>query len=245
MLRSVVFFASAALAMAGSTLSLGLAPRAASASDVVVAIATPQSENITATFRFIGDISGGKGLELAISASGLEVGVEYPYHIHTKPVPEDGNCTATEGHLDPYGIMSAAGDAYKCSPEDVAGTCELGDLAGIFGKLVGDAEGKCAGTFNAAELTFGGKNTILDHSIVIHGGDGARLACGNIIGYVLAGEPDDAQAAHVGGSEEKEAKDSHDDKDNHDDKHTTDNGSAPRAALSLALLVGVAAAALF
>ncbi|KAJ2368134.1 hypothetical protein H4S01_001763 [Coemansia sp. RSA 2610] len=191
MLKKIVSFATAAVAMA-STASAGLfEARAASASDVVIAIAQPMNANITAMIRFVQAIDG-DGLELAVSASGLDKGAEYPYHIHVNNVPSNGNCTATGGHLNPYEIASSV----KCDPSDASKTCELGDLAGVFGNMVGDDNGMYVGTFNATQLTFGGKDTVLDHSIVIHNSKGDRIACANIIGYILGSEPVSAAGIH-------------------------------------------------
>ena len=52
------------------------------------------------------------------------------YHIHTLPVPADGNCTATMGHLDP----TDRGELHAC---EVAApqTCQAGDLAGKHGNI--------------------------------------------------------------------------------------------------------------
>ena len=50
------------------------------------------------------------------------------YHIHAKPVPVDGNCTAAEAHLDPY----ARGEDPPCNSKQAA-TCQVGDLSGKYG----------------------------------------------------------------------------------------------------------------
>lgn len=54
------------------------------------------------------------------------------YHVHGLPVPADGNCTETLGHLDP----TNRGEYYPCDnihPE----TCQAGDLAGKHGNITG------------------------------------------------------------------------------------------------------------
>ncbi|KAJ1748466.1 hypothetical protein GGH19_003077 [Coemansia sp. RSA 1807] len=239
MIKTIATLAIALAAMA-NVASSNLVPvrRSASASDVVIAMAEPQGQDVAAVFRFVKSIDG-NGLELAISASGLEKGGEYPFHIHVNNVPSNGNCTATGGHLDPFGIKAAAGDAYKCSADDISNTCELGDLAGIFGNLVGDDEGKCLKSVNATELTFGGKSTILDHSIVIHNAKGDRVACSNITGFILAGDPISAAGIH----DASEMEDM-DDMEGMDNMSDTSGGSSRAAMLSGALL-SVAAAALF
>ncbi|KAJ2825524.1 hypothetical protein IWW50_002811 [Coemansia erecta] len=215
--------------------------RSASASDVVIAMAEPQGTNVTAVFRFVKNIDG-NGLELAISARGLDVGAEYPFHIHVSPVPSDGNCTATGGHLNPYNIPSST----KCSKDDALKTCELGDLAGIYGNLVGDDQGQCLMNINATELTFGGENTILDHSIVIHNSNKDRVACSSIIGYILSNNP--ASAAGLNESSEMGDMDMEDmnmkDMENMGESSST-NDALPRAASLSGALLALAGAALF
>jgi hypothetical protein len=54
------------------------------------------------------------------------------YHIHQEPVPTNGSCAGTGGHLDPY----QRGESPACvmsSPE----TCQVGDLAGKHGSIPG------------------------------------------------------------------------------------------------------------
>jgi hypothetical protein len=50
------------------------------------------------------------------------------FHIHEYPVPSDGNCTGTGGHLDP----THRGEAPPCDLRDPA-SCQVGDLSGKFG----------------------------------------------------------------------------------------------------------------
>ena len=52
------------------------------------------------------------------------------YHIHDLPVPADGNCTATLGHLDPF----IRGEIPPCDNTQPA-TCQVGDLAGKHGNI--------------------------------------------------------------------------------------------------------------
>ncbi|KAJ2079715.1 hypothetical protein H4R24_003581 [Coemansia sp. RSA 988] len=216
MLAKIITCAFATLAITSTAYSQELVGRAADAEDVVLAVAKPSADKIEAMFTFT-KTANGEGLQLSINATGLDKGAEYPFHVHVNTVPSDGNCTATGGHLDPYGIKTAAGDSYKCSKKDISKTCELGDLAGIFGNMVGDEEGNASGDFVATELAFGGKNTILDHSIVIHNSDGDRVACANIVAFVLGdGESSDelidAAGAHNsdGGDDDDDVGDSSD-----------------------------------
>ncbi|KAJ2797128.1 hypothetical protein H4R20_005302 [Coemansia guatemalensis] len=201
MLKKIFSCAFAALAIASAVSSQELAGRAADAEDVVLAIAKPSGHNIEAMFTFT-RMADGVGLHLSINATGLDKGAEYPFHIHVDSVPSNGNCTATGGHLDPHGVKAAAGESYKCSKSDILKTCELGDLAGVFGNMVGDKEGNASGDFVATELAFGGDNTILDHSIVIHNSAGDRVACANIAAFVLGGDNNSDQLIDAAGSHE-------------------------------------------
>lgn len=64
------------------------------------------------------------GVQFTVNLTGLPDQAQYgpfPYHIHALPVPDDGNCTATLGHLDP----TNRGEYYMCdtsAPE----TCQVG-----------------------------------------------------------------------------------------------------------------------
>jgi Cu/Zn superoxide dismutase len=80
----------------------------------------------------------GTGVAFKVSFAGLpSTGGPFMYHIHEKPVPANGNCTATGAHLDPY----KRGEVPICDatkPE----TCQTGDLSGKYGNFT-------AATFNA------------------------------------------------------------------------------------------------
>lgn len=63
------------------------------------------------------------GVQFTVNLTGLPDQAQYgpfPWHIHALPVPADGNCTATLGHLDP----TNRGEYYMCdaaAPE----TCQV------------------------------------------------------------------------------------------------------------------------
>jgi len=76
---------------------------------------------------------------ILLTHSALELTVFFPvYHIHTAPVPPDGNCTGTLAHLDPY----VRSEDPPCDPTQKQ-TCQVGDLSGKYGKINGT-------TFSAA-----------------------------------------------------------------------------------------------
>ncbi|PWY73208.1 Cu,Zn superoxide dismutase-like protein [Aspergillus sclerotioniger CBS 115572] len=98
------------------------------------------------------------------------------YHIHEKPVPEDGNCYSTGAHLDPY----KRGDTIPCdikAPE----TCQVGDLSGKHGPVWAPEDE----TFSVTYTDWFVSNVVGDVSffgnlsVVVHASDNSRLACGN------------------------------------------------------------------
>ncbi|KAI8055317.1 superoxide dismutase [Syncephalis plumigaleata] len=116
--------------------------------------------------RFVFETGNNYVLFNGLINPGLKVNVSYPYHIHQLPVPADGNCDGTGDHLDPYNHQ-----------------CEMGDLSGKFGPIVGwDNPRMSAYPFlhNDTTLTMTGENSIVNRSVVIHDPSGARIACGTI-----------------------------------------------------------------
>ncbi|KAJ1899512.1 Superoxide dismutase [Kickxella alabastrina] len=185
MLKNILSLIIAATIVVAGTSNLTPATSDTNPSDIVLANANLVSGEFNAAFEFT-PAESKNGLQLAVTASGLDMETAYSYHIHAKLVPADGNCTETGGHLDPFKIKETAGTAYKCDKDNAQTTCELGDLAGMFGSMTADADGKF--TLNAPEsiLTFGGDNNILGYSVVIHRPDSTRLACANIDSFTAA-----------------------------------------------------------
>ncbi|KAJ9148413.1 hypothetical protein NKR23_g5237 [Pleurostoma richardsiae] len=118
--------------------------------------------------------AGGKGVSFNISVSGLptEKG-PFKYHIHVNPVPSDGNCTGTGGHLDPF----QREDTPACDSTKPA-TCEVGDLSGKYGTVTGPVALKSFVDLYTAlvptDVAFFG-----NRSIVFHDASSARIACAN------------------------------------------------------------------
>ncbi|KAJ4329544.1 hypothetical protein N0V95_010197, partial [Ascochyta clinopodiicola] len=76
-------------------------------------------------------VGGPAGVEFTLNITNLPDQAAYgpfAWHIHALPVPGDGNCTATAGHLDPQN----AGELYMCNTAAPA-NCQVGDLAGKHG----------------------------------------------------------------------------------------------------------------
>lgn len=100
------------------------------------------------------------------------------YHIHQNPVPADGNCNATGGHLDKYGV----GEDFVCDPSR-PDLCQLGDLSGKHGSIqFNDEKGIVNLHYVDNYLSTNPNNTAFfgNLSIVVHKkSDNLRLNCGN------------------------------------------------------------------
>lgn len=100
------------------------------------------------------------------------------YHVHTERVPEDGNCTTTLGHLDPYNRTEIP----PCNSTEPA-TCQLGDLSGKHGDIVVVADANAtwrAGYIDYYLSTDPASNAFFGNlSVVVHSANSTRLNCGN------------------------------------------------------------------
>lgn len=97
----------------------------------------------------------------------------FVYHIHDQPVPADGNCTSTMGHLD----TTNAGEYYPCIIS-ASQNCQIGDLAGKHGMITqtpftASYVDPYLSTDPSSSYFFGAK------SIVIHTANTTRLTCAN------------------------------------------------------------------
>ncbi|OJK00271.1 hypothetical protein ASPACDRAFT_42856 [Aspergillus aculeatus ATCC 16872] len=98
------------------------------------------------------------------------------YHIHKKPVPEDGNCYSTSSHLDPYGRTDTPPCDIK-APQ----TCEVGDLSGKHGPIWA-APGESVAVSYTDWFLSNVEDTAAffgNLSVVVHAADNTRLTCGN------------------------------------------------------------------
>ncbi|RYP05717.1 hypothetical protein DL764_003610 [Monosporascus ibericus] len=118
--------------------------------------------------------AGGKGVDFKLLVMNLPQSMgPFAFHLHDQPVPSDGNCTNTLGHLDPY----QRGQTPPCDME-MPQTCEVGDLSGKHNKLEGPTatmrfNDKYAALVPGIGAFFGNR------SIVIHASDSSRIACAN------------------------------------------------------------------
>ncbi|WAQ83487.1 hypothetical protein PtA15_3A858 [Puccinia triticina] len=153
-------------------LSLVGLDNASSGSDIARASFT--GSGITATFKFSSNPST-SATRVDVSVTGLRSGFDNPYHIHSYGVGVNSNCTATGPHFNP--TKALAGHCDPANPK----LCEIGDLAGKHGNLL-SRQSVFSTTYEDSSLqlsrTGGG---IFYRSIVIHGPNKIKLACGTII----------------------------------------------------------------
>jgi hypothetical protein len=122
--------------------------------------------------------ANGTGILLTVNLTGFPSPSLYGpfvYHIHTLPVPADGNCSATLGHLDP----TDRGEYHPCemlAPE----TCQAGDLAGKHGNITGT---ELMTSYQELYLstTPGSPYFFGDKSLVVHTSNTTRLTCANFV----------------------------------------------------------------
>ncbi|CAE6518436.1 unnamed protein product [Rhizoctonia solani] len=137
---------------------------------------------ISAHFEFLGTKDGEPTFVKVRVLKGLTndpaLGGPFAYHIHTNPIPSDGNCTKALAHHDPLNVT----EGFVCDPA-FPQYCQSGDLSGKHGKLNGTTDGKIAafGVSDAYLRFFPETHSLLGRSIVIHSSNKTRLACGNII----------------------------------------------------------------
>ena len=124
----------------------------------------------------ISSTSEESGVLVSVNFTGFPLETEYGpfvYHIHEYPVPADGNCSATVGHLDP----TDRGEYYPCNVA-APDTCQVGDLAGKHGNItttsfVAAYSDPFLSTIPSSPAFFG------DKSVVIHSSNTTRITCAN------------------------------------------------------------------
>ncbi|CAE6397581.1 unnamed protein product [Rhizoctonia solani] len=140
---------------------------------------------IDAQFDFVGTTDGEPTFVKVRVLKGLTndpaLGGPFAYHIHTNPIPADGDCTKALAHHDPLNVT----EGLICDPA-FPQYCQTGDLSGKHGKLNGTTDGKIA-TFGYSDgyvRFFPETHSLLGRSIVIHSSNKTRLACGNITSFL-------------------------------------------------------------
>ncbi|KAL2178845.1 superoxide dismutase [Thermothelomyces heterothallicus CBS 202.75] len=136
--------------------------------------------------------SDGKGVKFTVRLSNLpKTGGPFPYHLHVAPVPEDGNCTETLAHLDPY----IRGEDTPCNA-DAPATCQVGDLSGKHGKIPANKTTFETSYVDLYASTVEGIGAFFgNRSIVFHFPNKTRITCANFErvggGADLPGDDDD------------------------------------------------------
>ncbi|CAH6722557.1 cell surface Cu-only superoxide dismutase 5 [[Candida] jaroonii] len=109
-------------------------------------------------------------IEVGVDLDGFpSEGGPFMYHVHEAPVPSDGNCTGTKGHLNPYG-----GNIKSNNTDEK----EIGDLSGRYGTLEGTT--KISYVDQYLSLNPDSEAYIGNLSVVVHLADNVRYACANI-----------------------------------------------------------------
>ncbi|KAH9459721.1 hypothetical protein MJO28_004610 [Puccinia striiformis f. sp. tritici] len=162
------------LSILGCSQGRSLHSPAKTASDTI-ATASFSGSGIDATFRFFSDPSTLVS-KVEATIAGLKEGFSNPYHIHSFSLAADGNCTSTGPHFNP--MNATVGHCDPANPK----LCEVGDLAGKHGSLVSQPGGVFRTSYEDASLKLSQSDEgIFYRSIVIHGPNKVRLACGMII----------------------------------------------------------------
>lgn len=141
--------------------------------DAFFKAAYPEGGNIEGSFVAVAS-QNGTGVNFKIKLSNLpKTGGPFMYHLHVQPVPENGNCTATLAHHDPF-IRGEASLCNKAYPE----TCQVGDLSGKYGDIPLGSDTWEAEYTDAYASTLEGIGAFFgNRSIVVHYANKTRITC--------------------------------------------------------------------
>lgn len=124
----------------------------------------------------------GVGVAFRVDFANLpKEGGPFMYHLHVAPVPENGNCTETLAHLDPF----IRGEATECDAR-LPQTCQVGDLSGKWGNITSDPFHDVY-VDDYASLVPGLGSFFGNRSIVLHFSNKTRITCANF--ELVAGTP--------------------------------------------------------
>ncbi|KAF2234859.1 Cu,Zn superoxide dismutase-like protein [Viridothelium virens] len=160
----------------------------ASAQNAPVVTSNPSGAMYLATFpnllnnvirgRVVASSSGGY-VNYAINIANLPQGAgPFEYHIHEFPVPSNGDCMGTGGHLDPFN----RGEQPPCDASQPQ-SCQIGDLSGKYGKINGTALATNL-VDRYTSLTIGSSQFVGNGSFVVHANNGSRIACASFTTYL-------------------------------------------------------------
>ncbi|KAK2767808.1 hypothetical protein FQN54_003967 [Arachnomyces sp. PD_36] len=191
-MKSAIFFS--------SILGLALGSSAQSSNSTEAPVVTDNPVGATYEALFVKsadiDIRGSVSLSSGATGTGAIVDIDlfglpdeelgpFSYHIHVAPVPMDGDCAGTEGHLDPYGRT----DEPPCDPE-TPNNCEVGDLSGKWGTVEGasfrDVYLDPYVSLEPDTPAFAGNG-----SITIHDVDGNRITCATLVQLTIPVEEEE------------------------------------------------------
>ncbi|KAK0655739.1 superoxide dismutase, partial [Cercophora newfieldiana] len=137
--------------------------------------AYPDGGNIKGSIRASTPV-GGEGVVFTINWTNLpKAGGPFMYHLHVAPVPENGNCTATLAHLDPF----ERGEDPVCDKEHPE-TCQTGDLSGKIGDITGNQSEFSTTYKDLYSANLKGLGSFFgNRSIVFHYANKTRVSCAN------------------------------------------------------------------
>lgn len=154
--------------LALSTLALSSAPKPADSPEGAKYIAT-FDDSVTGSVEFSSTKNG--SVQVDVNLSNLpSSGGPFLYHVHAKPVPSNGNCTGTLGHLNPYN-----GSETNTEPQDK----EVGDLSGKHGTIHGQSI-ETSYVDDYISLSEDNSAFVGNLSVVVHLNNTTRIACSNI-----------------------------------------------------------------
>ncbi|KAK3383767.1 superoxide dismutase [Lasiosphaeria ovina] len=116
----------------------------------------------------------GSGVLFQVKFSNLpKEGGPFIYHLHVDPVPSNGNCTATLGHLDPF----ARGETPACDETNPA-SCQVGDLSGKHGSIPAGCDTWTGLYIDPYVTTLEGLGSYFgNRSFVFHYANKTRITC--------------------------------------------------------------------
>lgn len=120
-------------------------------------------------------------------------GGPFTYHVHERPVPANGSCTATLGHLNPYEGAYVPYSNKSVTPAQR----EVGDLAGKHGPI--NSTSLYTSYYDPyLSLNPNDKAFIGNLSVVIHFANTTRYTCANFV-QLTAVQPQKGGASKVAG----------------------------------------------
>ncbi|KAJ3043092.1 hypothetical protein HK097_001816 [Rhizophlyctis rosea] len=171
----------------------GASPTMAMEHPKAVAILHNSTVHLNVTF-----VHTGKGTEIYTANHLPETGGPFQFHIHQNPVTNN-NCSATGGHLNPYGAVIA-----QSKPGNLS-SYEIGDLSGKWGNLTAHKPDASAGNTTDPHMISNGTlanvdpsfsvENVIGLSVVVHNSTGARIGCANIYAANATGHPIEAVEA--------------------------------------------------